>query len=61
LELKNLANNPEYSSVLKEMRQKYDRELALWKEQAAPSSKYEKYGTLFDRNIPTSAKDWSKK
>lgn len=61
LELKNLAKNPEYSSVLKEMRNKYDRELALWKEQVAPSSKYEKYGTLFDRNIPTSSKDWSKK
>jgi arylsulfatase A-like enzyme len=62
LELKNLANDPVFSSELETMRTKYDSEVASWKEQVDPSSKpsskskYVEYGALFDRNVPWSAK-----
>ena len=57
LELKNLANNPEHSVTLKRMRKHYDAELAVWKKQAVPYNDYQRYGTLFDRNTPWSAKE----
>jgi len=57
LELKNLANDPAYKSDLQRMRNNYDKELAAWKKQALPYNNYQKYATLFDRNIPWSAKE----
>jgi len=51
LELKNQANNPEYSSALEKMRKVYDSHLAHWKKEAVSYNKYTKYGTLFDRSI----------
>jgi len=52
LELKNLVANPECSDVLNEMRKKYDSHIAWWKKHAVPYNDYQRYGTLFDRNIP---------
>jgi arylsulfatase A-like enzyme len=57
LELKNLANDPAYKSDLERMRKNYDKELAAWKKQAVSYNNYQKYVTLFDRNIPWSAKE----
>ena len=57
LELKNLANDPAYSSDLERMRKAYDKELASWKKQAVPYNDYQKYGILFDRKIPWSSKE----
>lgn len=57
LELKNLAKDLAYKSDLERMRRNYDKELAAWKKQAVPYNNYQKYGTLFDRNIPWSAKE----
>jgi len=57
LELKNLATDPAYSSDLERMRKAYDKELEAWKKQAVPYNDYQKYGRLFDRNIPWSSKE----
>jgi arylsulfatase A-like enzyme len=57
LEHKNLANDPAYSSELERMRKIYDKELSAWKKQAVPYNNYLIYGTLFNRNIPWSAKE----
>jgi len=56
LELKNLAGDPQYAKTLAQMRARYDKELSLWKTRAVPNSKYQRFGTLFDRTIP-----WDKK
>ena len=57
LELKNLARNPEHNTTLKRMRKNYDADLAVWKKHAVPYNNYQRYGTLFDRNTPWSAKE----
>jgi arylsulfatase A-like enzyme len=57
LELKNLANDPAYKADLERMRKTYDKELASWKKQAVDYNDYQKYGTLFDRNISWSLKE----
>ncbi len=54
LELQNLAQNPEYSSILKKMRKSYDTELELWQAQAV--EQYRPYATLFDRKLPMASK-----
>ncbi len=56
LELKNLAHNPDYTSVLNTMREKYDMELSKWKKEAVDYNDYQKYITLFDRTIPLEQK-----
>ncbi len=50
LELKNLAAEPEHSTMLRQMRRHYDEELAAWKAEAVPYNDYRRYGTLFDRD-----------
>ncbi|MGJ8642038.1 MAG: sulfatase family protein [Luteolibacter sp.] len=50
-EFKNLAPNPENAPLLKDMRQKYDQELAKWKDQAVDYNDYQKFGTIFDRSV----------
>lgn len=57
LELTNLANNPEYSSAVQQMRKAYDKHLAAWKAEAVPYNNYQPYGTLFDRNTPWAEKE----
>ena len=52
LEMKNLAHNPEATSLLETMRGKYDAELEQWKEQAVEYNNYQQYGRLFDRKLP---------
>ena len=56
LEMENLATNPEMEPVLKQMREKYDSQLQDWIEQGVSYNGYQKYGTLFDRNV-----DWKTK
>ena len=56
-ELVNLAGDSKYSATLKEMRTKYDKQLAHWKSQAVKYNGYEKYAILFDRTIPWEVKE----
>jgi arylsulfatase A-like enzyme len=51
LELVNLAGDPQYSTILDQMRSKYDNELASWKAQAVTYNDYQRYGTDFERKI----------
>ncbi len=51
LELTNLACDPAYACDLTVMRDKYDQEVAAWKEQAVEYNNYTRYGSLFDRTI----------
>ena len=55
-ELKDLANDPEYSADLEFMRATYDKELGFWKENVKKNSDYERYIILFDRNVPLESK-----
>ncbi len=61
LELKNMAKSTEHSQTLEQMRQRYDTELAKWKQQAVDYNNYQRYGTLFDRSVPVSQKQIKKK
>ena len=60
LELTNLATSSGSAVALGTMRQRYDRELEKWKSQAVDYNDYQRYGTLFDRNVPLSEKDIAK-
>ena len=51
LELTISANDPESAPVLESMRRRYDQELSKWKLQAVSYNNYQRYGTLFDREI----------
>jgi arylsulfatase A-like enzyme len=53
MELTNQAGNPEYSSIIEQMRKTYDQQLDSWKTEGVSYNNYEPYGTLFDRNV-----DW---
>ena len=50
-EMVNLANNAEYAEQLKKMRKLYDKQLEHWVEEGVKYNGYEKYSTLFTRNI----------
>ncbi|MFC1766282.1 sulfatase [Planctomycetota bacterium] len=52
-EMINLANDPEAAPMLELMRMKYDEELNKWKEQAVPYNDYQRFGTLFERSLPS--------
>ena len=56
LEMSDQAGNPEYSSMMQQMRKKYDLHLAHWSAEAVSFHHYQPYATLFDRNV-----DWSEK
>lgn len=56
LELVNLATDPKSAELLQSMRKRYDRELAKWRQHAVSYNDYERYGRLFDRNVPLSEK-----
>lgn len=51
-EFTNLAGNTEAKAMLSTMRDRYDVELAKWKQHAVPYNDYQRYGELFDRTIP---------
>ncbi|MBK1877064.1 sulfatase family protein [Pelagicoccus mobilis] len=55
-ELQNVANHPEHSVALKNMRQRYDKQLAHMKSQGVSNNGYAEYRLLFDRTA-----SWSKK
>ncbi|MEL6106113.1 MAG: sulfatase [Planctomycetota bacterium] len=57
LELRNLAGESDSAQILDEMRARYDEELARWKQQAVDYNNYQRYGKLFDREIPLSEKN----
>ena len=50
-ELENVVSNPEYTSVLKEMRATYDQQVRHWKSEAVPYNTYREFGTILDRNV----------
>jgi arylsulfatase A-like enzyme len=56
LELKNLAADASHAATLEAMRQRYDRHVAAWKVLAVPYNNYQKYATIFDRNLPWAQK-----
>lgn len=57
LELKNQAKNPEYTSALEKLRTDYDYHLSQWQKNAVSYNDYQKYGTIFDRNLSWSEKE----
>ncbi len=61
LELKNFAKDKEYSSELERMRSLYDEQLEHFKNEAVPYNDYQRFGLLFDREIPLSEKEQSMK
>ena len=52
LELTNLAGSSGSAATLETMRKRYDQELAKWKRQAVDYNDYQRYGVLFDRDVP---------
>lgn len=56
LELTDLAKNPEHRLALQKMQKAYDQHLEGWKANAVPYNKYQRYGTIFDRQV-----EWSDK
>jgi len=61
LEFKNFAKDSEYASQLARMRTLYDKQLQHFKKEAVPYNDYQRFGLLFDRDIPLSDKEMSKK
>ena len=63
LELQNYAAHTDVKTKkqLVLMREKYDQELARWKNEAVTYNDYQRYITLFDRNIPYQEKEAFKK
>lgn len=59
LELTNLAQSADSQTTLETMQARYDQELAKWKEQAVDYNDYQRFSTLFDRNIPLAEKQAS--
>jgi hypothetical protein len=51
-ELRNEANNPEFQSILQDMRQRYDNYVTLLKTEGLDESDYGRFKTLYDRNVP---------
>lgn len=56
LETTNLADHAESRDVLYSMRERYDAELTKWKSKAVDYNDYQRFGMLFDRNVPMSEK-----
>ncbi|MEO1524109.1 MAG: sulfatase [Planctomycetota bacterium] len=60
LELTNLAVTEEATDALRSMRERYDAALANWQAEAVDYNNYQRYGVLFDRNVPLSDKNVAK-
>ena len=56
LETINLADDAHSKDVLYSMRERYDVELSKWKSEAVDYNDYQRFGTLFDRNVSLSEK-----
>lgn len=56
LELTNLIEIPGSDKLLDEMRKRYDDTLSHWKSNAVSINDYQRYSTLFDRDVPWSIK-----
>ncbi len=56
MELVNRAQSHQPPEVMKDMRNRYDAAVALWKRDAVSYNNYEPYGMYYDRRIP-----WSRK
>jgi arylsulfatase A-like enzyme len=52
LELKNVAADAAQATSLEEMRDVYDQHIAAWKVLAVPYNNYQRYATIFDREVP---------
>ncbi|BDS05883.1 acetylglucosamine-6-sulfatase [Oceaniferula spumae] len=60
LELVNLAKNPEHAPALALMRKKYDQSHAHLKKEAVDYNGYQRYVSIFDREIPLDQKETKK-
>ena len=56
LELTNLVQVPEHKKKLGMMRKNYDVQLKHWKKDAVKGNGYQKYITLFDRQLEVAEK-----
>lgn len=56
IEMENLAGNPEYAGVLKQMQQRYDIARGGIAEGVVPAHGYDGFATVFDRSVPWKAK-----
>ena len=61
LELRNLADSIDQADALQEMRLRYENQCKAWKQEAVKYNDYERYGVLFDRNVPLAHKEHLKK
>ena len=52
LELRNRIEDPASQTALKEMQARHATAVAHWKRSSVPYHNYEKFGTIFDRDIP---------
>ena len=55
-EMTNAAKDPSDAGQLDSMRRRYDAEMKKYQEQVVPYNDYQRYGTLFDRNVPIEKK-----
>jgi len=50
-ELNDISSLPEYAGVMKDMRRRYDKRLAIWKKENVHRNYYNEFSTIFDRHI----------
>lgn len=50
-ELKNQVANPEYQSILENMRELYDTSLSRWKAESVEAGNYPLYASIYDRHL----------
>ncbi len=56
LEARDLAGDPRHRKVIEDLRARYDREVDAWRKGVVNYNEYERFGELFDRDVP-----WSRK
>ena len=61
LELRNLVDSLDQADALQEMRLRYENQCKAWKQEAVKYNDYERYGVLFDRNVPLVDKEHLKR
>lgn len=50
-EMRNVAANPETRPVLEDMRARYDKAVAIWRDECVPTGGYPAFATFYDRNV----------
>lgn len=60
-EMANAAKDPNAAANLGSMRKRYDAEVKNWQAHVVPYNDYQRYGALFDRNVPLDQKHLKKR